>query len=99
MLIRQKPVIRSFQITPEHNYLNRRDFIGSTALAGTSLLFAPGCAGADDKTPAANPEVNSFEDITRFAAPHEGGIGKGEVFLCMPPTSRHEPVVQAYYRC
>ncbi len=76
MLIRQKPVIRSFQITPEHNYLNRRDFIGSTALAGTSLLFAPGCAGADDKTPAANPEVNSFEDITRYNNFYEFGLDK-----------------------
>ncbi|MAF84176.1 MAG: protein-methionine-sulfoxide reductase catalytic subunit MsrP [Gammaproteobacteria bacterium] len=81
MLIRHKPEIRSSEITPEHNYLNRRGFISSAALAGTSLLFATSCSGADNKNSAptgnhTNLDVNSLEDITRYNNFYEFGLNK-----------------------
>jgi len=84
MLIRHKPSIKPSEITPESSYLNRRSFIRSTTLAGSSLLFTVGCSGADDTDASAssrphdNPglDLNSFEDITSYNNFYEFGLDK-----------------------
>ena len=80
MLIRPKPDVRPSEITPESSYVNRRSFIRSATLAGSSLLFAAGCSDADDGTAQqhADPilEVNSFEDITSYNNFYEFGLDK-----------------------
>jgi len=84
MLIRQKPRIKPSEITPESHYLNRRGFIRSATLAGSSLLFATGCSGADDSDSTAaarspdSPELvpNSFEDVTSYNNFYEFGLDK-----------------------
>ncbi len=84
MLIRQKPHIKPSEITSENRYLNRRGFIRSATLAGSSLLFATGCAGADDsgsKVAARPPDnsdlvPNSFEDVTSYNNFYEFGLDK-----------------------
>ena len=82
MLIRHKPSIRPSEITPESRYLNRRGFIRSATLAGSSLLFTAGCSGADDANPPGQPRgdtglnVNSFEDITSYNNFYEFGLDK-----------------------
>lgn len=84
MLIRHQPSIRPSEITPEHHYLNRRRFIHSASLAGSSLLFASGCADADDSRSATsgkpreykNLDVNSFEDVTTYNNFYEFGLDK-----------------------
>jgi len=82
MLIRQKPGIKPSEITPENRYLNRRGFIRSATLAGSSLLFTAGCAD-DGKAHAAtrtvdNREINSFEDITSYNNFYEFGLDKDD---------------------
>jgi len=82
MLIRRKAKIKPSEITSESCYLNRRHFIRSSTLAGSSLLFAGGCSGADGDNPrgAYQPdddlEVNSLEDITSYNNFYEFGLDK-----------------------
>lgn len=84
MLIMKKSKIRPSEITPENNYLNRRGFIRSATLAGSSLLFASGCSGADSaNSPRSGPdsnasdlEINAFEDVTTYNNFYEFGLDK-----------------------
>jgi len=84
MLIRQKPDIKPSEITPEKNYLNRRSFIHSATMAGSSLLLATGCADADNGNPQVRsrddekPDVNSFADITSYNNFYEFGLDKSD---------------------
>jgi sulfoxide reductase catalytic subunit YedY len=82
MLVRHKPSIKPSEITPESSYLNRRSFIRSTTLAGSSLLFTVSCSGADDASASSRPhdnpglDLNSFEDITSYNNFYEFGLDK-----------------------
>jgi len=84
MLIRRKPDIKPSEITPEKNYLNRRSFIHSATMAGSSLLLAAGGSHADDgnsQVPKRYDEkldVNSFEDITSYNNFYEFGLDKSD---------------------
>ncbi len=84
MLIRQKSGIKPSEITPESHYLDRRGFIRSATLAGSSLLFAAGCSDADNANTQAPGEprndptldLNAFEDITSYNNFYEFGLDK-----------------------
>src|ERR1044071_5679365 len=91
MLIQRGSDIPSSEITPEHLYHNRREFIKTAsavlgiAAAGTII---PGCAptvGASGEPQAkkpgpydANEKVTPFEDITTYNNYYEFGIDKGD---------------------
>jgi len=88
MIIRQAPDIRASEITSERNYLDRRRFIQSAALAGSGLLFRD--AGAAEPIPdsyrrlegirpsalSTDEPPNSFEDITGYNNFYEFGTSK-----------------------
>jgi len=80
MLIRSKPDIRPSEITPDSSYVNRRHFIRSATLAGSSLLFAAGCSDANDSTAEQQAklalDINSFEDVTSYNNFYEFGLDK-----------------------
>lgn len=80
MLIRQKPDIRPSEITSESNYLNRRKFIGSAALAGSGLMIGVGCSDADTGVSAAADSLtpNPLEDIMTYNNFYEFGLDKGD---------------------
>ena len=92
MLIRQAPAIRSSEITPEHLYRNRRQFIKATsgaalgAVAGASVLGQyDGTVSAQQDIPdlvksefSTDEEPNSFEDITTYNNFYEFGLDKGD---------------------
>ena len=93
MLIRKSSHIRSSEITPEHVYLNRRQFMaasGALVGAGVGLGAAAGDRGAvqDDgetalgelsKSPFSTTEdLNSFEEITTYNNFWEFGIDKDD---------------------
>ena len=92
MLIRQSPDIRSSEITPEHLYRNRRQFIKATsgaalgAMAGASVLGQyDGTASAQQDIPdlvkspfSTDEELNSFEDITTYNNFYEFGTQKDD---------------------
>ena len=92
MLIRKSPDVRSSEITSETNYLNRREFIKSGAIAGGSLL-APAAFGASVSPIAGRPladvaksgfstdeALNSYEDITTYNNFYEFGLGKSDPY-------------------
>ena len=92
MLIRKPADIRPSEITSEENYLNRRDFIRTGAIAGGSLL-APAALGAVIPTGmganltgvaksgfSTDEAPNSFEDISTYNNYYEFGLDKGDPF-------------------
>ena len=54
MLIKRATDIRPPEITPESHYVNRREFIRSSAIAGSGLLLGTACSQADDQEPGAS---------------------------------------------
>lgn len=90
MLIRKPSDIRSSEISSETNYLNRRQFLQSSALAGGSLLagsalaaIVPGSAMAElpgvipgDYSTTETP--NSVEDIVTYNNYYEFGTDKSD---------------------
>ncbi len=91
MLIKPAPDIRSNEITPEHRYLKRRDFLrggaglGALALGGlgSACDSAPASAQAPpegfEKSPFSTDEkLNSFEEITTYNNFYEFGTGKDD---------------------
>jgi sulfoxide reductase catalytic subunit YedY len=56
MLIKRPPDIKPSEITSESNYLNRRSFIHTGVIAGSSLLIGTGCAAEDASSEGAPPE-------------------------------------------
>jgi sulfoxide reductase catalytic subunit YedY len=80
MLILSRPDIRPSEITPDSSYVNRRNFIRSASLAGSSLLFAAGCSDANDSTTQqrAKPalDISAFEDVTSYNNFYEFGLDK-----------------------
>ncbi|MGB5542442.1 MAG: protein-methionine-sulfoxide reductase catalytic subunit MsrP [Gammaproteobacteria bacterium] len=90
MLIKKAPSIRPSEITDEHTYLNRRQFLqlaGFTA-AGTLAGSLPGALAAEPGPAAlvdvvktdfgAGEKPNSYEDITTYNNFYEFGTGKGD---------------------
>jgi sulfoxide reductase catalytic subunit YedY len=80
MLIKKASEICSSEITAEANYVNRRQFINSAALAGSGLFLSAGCSDAE--TPVSGPHSdltpNSLEDITSYNNFYEFGLGKDD---------------------
>jgi sulfoxide reductase catalytic subunit YedY len=82
--------IRSWEITSESNYLNRRQFIrqaGLSAAAGIATLSLPGLAAADTRDletvpgPYRTDETpNSWEDITTYNNFYEFGTDKEDPY-------------------
>jgi sulfoxide reductase catalytic subunit YedY len=80
MLIRQKPDIRSSEITDEQLYRNRRQFLkaGSLALAAAAMSTLPGCSGSAETEPGPEsateekpPAANGPYDATETPTPYE----------------------------
>jgi len=105
MLIRQAPDIRSSEITPEHLYRNRRQFIRAAsgaavgAAAGASVLGRyDGAVSAQEPIPdlvkspfSTDEELNSFEDITTYNNFYEFGLDKGD-----PARYAHEMTIDPW---
>ena len=92
MLIRKPSDIRPSEITSETNYLNRRQFLQSSALAGGSLLAGPAMSAVVPDTPMAElsgvipgkysttETPNSIEDIVTYNNYYEFGTGKEDPY-------------------
>ena len=92
MLIKKPADIRPSEITSEHNYLNRRDFIRAGAIAGGVALapaaiaaVIPDARGArlsdiGQSRFSTDEEPNSFEDITTYNNYYEFGTGKSDPY-------------------
>jgi len=85
--MRQSNRIKSWEITSERNYLNRRSFLASMGLAaaGASLLPAVGNAAVREleTVPGAyssEEAPNSWEDITTYNNFYEFGTGKEDPY-------------------
>jgi sulfoxide reductase catalytic subunit YedY len=93
MIIRiKKPSdIPSSEITPEHDYVNRRSFLLSAAAGAAGLALAPGGLAALERTGAGRQQiryedmkselgepVNSYEEITTYNNFYEFGTGKSD---------------------
>ncbi|MCX6133800.1 MAG: protein-methionine-sulfoxide reductase catalytic subunit MsrP [Ignavibacteriales bacterium] len=88
MLVKRAEDLKSTDITPEHLYFNRREFIQAAAAAGigfaSSLAFLE-AAHADDRWPRGkkgpydtDEEVSTFKDITSYNNFYEFGVDKGD---------------------
>ena len=90
MLIRKPNDIRPSEITSEANYLNRRDFIRASAIAGGSIISS-GAIGAimpssrlapleniSKSFLSTNEIPNSFEDISTYNNFYEFGLRKSD---------------------
>ena len=105
MLIKQAPDIRSSEITPEHVYYNRRQFIGASGAAlgaaGAALLGGSGGgvqAAPQEDIPNLTPSpfstderLNSFEEITSYNNFYEFGLDKED-----PKRYAHELTVEPW---
>ncbi len=83
MLIRRPDDIRPSEITPESQYLNRRQFIAAAGVAAGSIV-APALLGAREvRLPARGSRRDDerptpFEDITTYNNYYEFGTGKDD---------------------
>ena len=90
MPITKRNKIRPSEITSESNYINRRDFIRTGAIAGGSIV-TPGAFGAvvpDSRLAtlanvgksefSTSEKANSFEDISTYNNFYEFGVGKDD---------------------
>jgi sulfoxide reductase catalytic subunit YedY len=80
MLIKRANDIRPSEITPESDYVNRRQFINSAALAGSGLLLSSGCTDAQTPSSSVVSDLtpNPIEDIMTYNNFYEFGLGKGD---------------------
>lgn len=88
MLIKPKDDIKSSEITPEHLYLNRREFMLAASAAGIGLAaapFLPHRLFAQDRWPRGkkgpydtDEEANTFGDITTYNNFYEFGTDKSD---------------------
>ena len=105
MLIKKPADIRPSEITSKDNYLNRRNFIQSGAIAGGSILAGQSLAAlvpterraklADvGKSAFSTDEViNSYEDITTYNNYYEFGTQKDDPYL---NSQKFEPPIQGF---
>ena len=70
--------IKSSEITPEHNFVNRRSFIRGASLSGAGLMLGTACSNAEDATAADELIPNPLSDITSYNNFYEFGLGKGD---------------------
>src|SRR5688500_6908402 len=93
MLIRKPDEVRASEITPERDYLNRREFLGGAAAALAGVMVAPAslsaCSGADDAPQRDEP--TPLEDITRYNNFYEFGTDKGDPARHAPRLLRTRP--------
>ena len=92
MLIRKPSDIRPSEITSETNYLNRRQFIQSGAIAGGSMLAGSALGAIVPDSPMAKlPGVvksqystteapNHYDDVTSYNNYYEFGTGKDDPY-------------------
>jgi len=78
MLINRPSAIKSSEITPEHNFVNRRSFIRGASLSGAGLMLGTACSNADDATAAGELVPNPLSDITSYNNFYEFGLGKDD---------------------
>ncbi len=90
MLIRKPADIRPSEITSRENYLSRRKFIQSTALAGSSLIAGTAAGtiipeerrarltGVEKSAYSTNEPQNSYTDITTYNNYYEFGTNKDD---------------------
>ena len=80
MLIKRTTDIRPSEITSQANYLSRREFINSAALAGSGMLIGAGCSNAetDDSYVSDDLAPNLLEDIMSYNNFYEFGLDKGD---------------------
>ena len=84
MLIRRPDDIKSSEITPESDYLNRRTFVGKAGALALSALVVPGalqamaCTREDapEETDEQDDKVTSEKDATSYNNFYEFGTGK-----------------------
>jgi sulfoxide reductase catalytic subunit YedY len=92
MLIRKPDEFRSSEITPEREYLSRREFLGGAAAALAGVAVAPAglgaCTGPDR---AQRDEPTPLEDITRYNNFYEYGTDKGDPARHAPGLLRTHP--------
>ena len=90
-LIKNKKQIKSFEITPEKTYLNRRNLIKSVGILSattplTSLLAdnheinKASLAFTKNSEFSTRETVNSFEEITTYNNFYEFGLGKSDPY-------------------
>ena len=92
MLIRKPADIRPSEITSRENYLSRRKFIQSTALAGSSLIAGTAAGaiipeerrakltGVETSEFSTSEAPNSYTDITTYNNYYEFGTNKDDPF-------------------
>jgi sulfoxide reductase catalytic subunit YedY len=91
MLIRRPDDIPSSEITPERDYLNRRQFLGAAAALAASVA-APGTLAACTVGEGAQADTpNTFEEITSYNNFYEFGTGKEDPAQNAPRTLRARP--------
>jgi sulfoxide reductase catalytic subunit YedY len=90
MLIRKPSDIRPSEITSRDHYLNRREFLRASAIAGSGLVTGTSLAAVvpgDERARLSNvtksrystdEEPNSYEDVTTYNNFYEFGTGKGD---------------------
>jgi sulfoxide reductase catalytic subunit YedY len=77
MLIRRPDDVRSSEITPERDYLDRRRFLGTAAAAVAMAAAAPSTLATCTRAEGAQAdEPNSWEDITSYNNFYEFGTDK-----------------------
>jgi methionine sulfoxide reductase catalytic subunit len=92
MLIRKPDDITSSEITPEADYVNRREFLGGTAAALLALAAGPASLAACTRGDAAqSDEPTPLEDITRYNNFYEFGTDKGDPARHAPGLLRTRP--------
>jgi sulfoxide reductase catalytic subunit YedY len=87
MLIKRSEELKSSEITPEHFYYNRREFIAAAAAAGIGFAASavPSSLNAQDRWPKGkkgpydtDEEPNSYKDITTYNNYYEFGTDKSD---------------------
>ncbi|MFW2403165.1 MAG: protein-methionine-sulfoxide reductase catalytic subunit MsrP [Gammaproteobacteria bacterium] len=83
MLIKRPSDIKSSDITPEEHFVNRRNFIRTSSLAGAGMLIGTACSdNRSEAAPASSGEAelvpNSLSDITQYNNFYEFGLDKGD---------------------
>ncbi|HEX6047675.1 MAG TPA: protein-methionine-sulfoxide reductase catalytic subunit MsrP [Gemmatimonadaceae bacterium] len=85
MIIKKPDDIPSSEITPEHVYVNRRDFLRAAGLIGVAGAAAStaalvGRSASDDRPQGAQPQdaLTPFEDVTTYNNFYEFGTDKSD---------------------
>jgi sulfoxide reductase catalytic subunit YedY len=84
MLIKRPSDIKSSEITPEKNFVNRRNFIRTSSLAGAGMLIGTACSENPDQAMQAATSLatelvpNPLSDITSYNNFYEFGLDKGD---------------------